>query len=47
MTRSKTEDAFIATQRGPLMITKPVVFPTIKYHKDGLLLTRPGMLILN
>ena len=44
---TKTEDAFIATRRGPLMITKPVVFPTIEYHKDGVLLTRPGMLILD
>lgn len=29
------------------MITKPVIFPAIEYHKDGVLLTRPGMLILD
>jgi Xaa-Pro aminopeptidase len=47
ITGTKTEDAFIATPHGPLMITKPVVFPTIEYHKDRVLLMRPGMLILD
>jgi Xaa-Pro aminopeptidase len=47
ITGTKTEDAFIATHQGPLMITKPVVFPTIEYYKNGVTLIRPGMLILD
>ncbi len=44
---TKTEDAFIATKNGPLMITHPVIFPVIEYHKGGTDLTRPGMMILD
>jgi len=47
ITGTKTEDAFIATRNGPLMITHPVIFPAIEYHKDGVHLTRPGMMILD
>jgi Xaa-Pro dipeptidase len=44
---TKTEDAFIATKKGPRMITEPVIYPVISYHKDGVSLKRPGMLILD
>ena len=47
ITGTKTEDAFIATKEGPLMITHPVIFPVIEYHKGGTDLTRPGMMILD
>ena len=47
ITGTKTEDAFLATKNGPRMITHPVIFPTIAYHKKGVLLTRPGMMILD
>ena len=47
ITGTKTEDAFIATKNGPLMITHPVIFPVIEYHKGGTDLTRPGMMILD
>jgi hypothetical protein len=47
ITGTKTEDAFIATQNGPRMITHPVIFPIIAYHKNGINLTRPGMMILD
>jgi len=44
---TKTEDAFIAAKNGPLMITHPVIFPVIEYHKEGTDLKRPGMMILD
>ncbi len=47
ITGTKTEDAFIATTKGPRMITHPVIFPIIEYYKDGLQLIRPGMMILD
>ncbi len=47
ITGTKTEDAFIATKDGPLMITHPVIFPTIAYHRKGVHLIRPGMMILD
>jgi Xaa-Pro aminopeptidase len=47
ITGTKTEDAFIATNNGPLMITHPVIFPVIEYHKDGKDLKRPGLMILD
>jgi Xaa-Pro aminopeptidase len=47
ITGTKTEDAFIATKNGPRMITRPVIFPVIEYHKGGIDLQRPGMMILD
>jgi Xaa-Pro aminopeptidase len=44
---TKTEDAFIATVNGPLMITKPVSFPKITKTIDGIILERPGLLVLD
>jgi Xaa-Pro aminopeptidase len=44
---TKTEDGFIATSRGPLMITAPVIFPRIEYEANGVTIVRPGMLVLD
>jgi len=32
---TKTEDGFIAAKNGPLMITKPIIYPSIEYKKSG------------
>jgi Xaa-Pro dipeptidase len=47
ITGTKTEDAFIAARRGPLMITRPVIFPTIEYREGDIHLIKPGMMILD
>jgi Xaa-Pro aminopeptidase len=44
---TKTEDAFITTAGGPLMITKPVSFPKITKTIDGITLERPGLLVVD
>jgi len=44
---TKSEDAFIATENGPLMITKPVVFPTITSKVNDVVFTRPNMLVID
>jgi Xaa-Pro aminopeptidase len=44
---TKTEDAFIATEKGPLMVTKPVSFPKITKTIDGITIERPGLLVIN
>ncbi len=43
---TKSEDAFIATENGPLMITKPVVFPTITSTVNDVTFVRPHMLVI-
>lgn len=42
---TKTEDAFIATEAGPLMITKPFFFPKLLSQVNGTLFERPGILL--
>jgi Xaa-Pro aminopeptidase len=44
---TKTEDGFIATSRGPIMLTAPVIFPRIEYQAQGVAIARPGMLVLD
>jgi Xaa-Pro dipeptidase len=44
---TKTEDGFIATAAGPVMITKPVVYPKLVTAVDGLTIIKPGLLILD
>lgn len=43
---TKSEDGFIVTESGPLMITKPFVFPRLELKVDSVHFIRPGMLIL-
>ncbi len=47
ITGTKTEDGFIATKNGPIMITGPVIYPRIEYKKDGVQMVRPGLLVLD
>lgn len=47
ITGTKTEDGFIATKKGPIMITKPVIYPRIEYQKNGVHLVRPGLMVLD
>ncbi|MFB3816303.1 MAG: M24 family metallopeptidase [Candidatus Methylomirabilales bacterium] len=44
---TKTEDGFIATSKGPIMLTAPVIFPKIEYQAQGVTIVRPGMLVLD
>lgn len=43
---TKTEDAFIAMEDGPLFITKPKSFPKVTHTIDGFTMERPGLLII-
>jgi Xaa-Pro dipeptidase len=44
---AKTEDAFIATEDGPLFITKPFSFPKLVKTIDGVRMERPGLLVID
>jgi len=47
---TKTEDGFIVTPQGPIMITAPVIFPRVEYpiaKMPGGAIARPGLLILD
>jgi Xaa-Pro aminopeptidase len=41
---TKSEDAFIATNNGPIMITGPVLFPTLSVSAGGIDFVRPDIL---
>ena len=43
---TKTEDAFVATKDGPVMITKPASFPKVVQEVDGIVFERPGILVI-
>ena len=47
ITGTKTEDGFIATSRGPVMISHPVVFPTVEQEIEGVRFVRPGILVVD
>jgi Xaa-Pro aminopeptidase len=47
ITGTKTEDGFIATPAGALMITRPVAYPRIKTTVCGVDYIRPGMLVID
>jgi len=44
---TKTEDSFIVTQDGPMMITRPITFPKLEYEFNGVKLERPGLLVID
>ena len=44
---TKTEDGFIATKKGPIMITAPVIYPRIEYKENGVQIVKPGLLVLD
>ena len=41
---TKSEDTIVATSRGPQMITKPMMYPTISLEVEGVEFTRPDIL---
>ena len=41
---TKSEDAFVATNNGPIMITAPVMFPTLSVNVGGIDFVRPDIL---
>ena len=47
ITGTKTEDAFIVTKDGPVMITKPISFPKIKAEINGVEIERPDILVMD
>ncbi len=46
ITGTKTEDGFIATPEGPVMITHPAVFPRVEQEINGIQFVRPGILTI-
>ena len=47
ITGTKTEDGFIATSQGPIMITHPVHYPKVEQEIGGIFFNRPGMFIID
>jgi Xaa-Pro aminopeptidase len=44
LTGTKSEDTILATSAGPVMITRPIIYPTLQMEVDGLTFIRPGVL---
>lgn len=44
---TKTEDSFITTKDGPMLITHPVSFPKLEYEFNGFKFERPGLLVID
>jgi Xaa-Pro aminopeptidase len=44
ITGTKSEDTILATSKGPEMITKPVLYPTLSLSVAGISFTRPAIL---
>ncbi|HHU49488.1 MAG TPA: hypothetical protein GXZ37_07200 [Clostridiales bacterium] len=44
---TKTEDAFIVTEEGPLMVTKPFSFPKVIKNINGTVIEKPGILVID
>ena len=47
ITGTKTEDGFIVTKEGPIMITRPVLFPCKEAVVNGVTVKRPGVLVID
>jgi Xaa-Pro dipeptidase len=44
ITGTKSEDTIVATSKGPEMITKPIIYPTISMKAEGVAFVRPDIL---
>ena len=44
ITGSKSEDTILATSAGPVLLTKPAIFPETRIEVDGYTFQRPGIL---
>lgn len=47
ITGTKTEDGFIVTKEGPIMVTAPVSFPCLEAEVNGVTVKRPGVLVID
>lgn len=45
ITGTKSEDTILATSKGPEMITKPMIYPTLSIKVDGISFVRPDILV--
>jgi Xaa-Pro dipeptidase len=45
ITGTKSEDTILATTKGPEMITKPILYPTLSMAVAGISFTRPAILV--
>lgn len=46
ITGMKSEDTMLATAKGPIVLTEPVVFPVLRMERDGYVFRRPGIMEL-
>ena len=46
ITGMKSEDTMLATNKGPIVLSEPVLFPVVTMEKDGYVFRRPGILEL-
>jgi Xaa-Pro dipeptidase len=46
ITGAKSEDTMIATSTGPLLLSKPVIYPDLKIEAGGIVFSRPDILEL-
>jgi len=44
ITGTKSEDVMLATSEGPVMLSKPVIYPTLEMQAGGYTFTRPAIL---
>lgn len=44
ITGTKSEDTILATSKGPVLITRPILYPTVSLHVDGVAFIRPAIL---
>jgi len=45
ITGTKSEDTILATSKGPEMITKPIIYPTLSMTVEGISFKRPAILV--
>ncbi|MFA5851697.1 MAG: M24 family metallopeptidase, partial [Spirochaetales bacterium] len=46
ITGMKSEDTMLATSRGPIVLSEPVIFPELRMERDGYVFRRPGIMEL-
>jgi hypothetical protein len=45
ITGTKSEDTILATSRGPELITRPILYPTLSMTVAGVIFKRPAILV--
>lgn len=46
ITGMKSEDTMLATSKGPIVLSEPVIFPELRMERDGYVFRRPGIMEL-